>query len=57
MLSEMRAERNSCARNITLDWIGMARSSSSQINYAKDRRLAGRCKIASAAYRLKQLVF
>jgi len=23
MLFEMRAERNSCARNITLDWIGL----------------------------------
>jgi len=22
MLFEMRAERNSCARNMTLDWIG-----------------------------------
>ena len=23
ILFEMRAERNSCARNITLDWIGL----------------------------------
>jgi len=32
VIFEMRAERNSCARNITLDWIGVCLRSAGTIS-------------------------